>query len=248
MFPILLFLLVCTAFRGRSEGVSRVDAIVVLAGGVGDDGLPHEAVMRRLRKAAEVYSQESANAGGTPPMVICNGGGTTHKPKWVDSAGYAVPEAALMGQQLAKLGVRMEHIYVEGYSDDTIGNAYFLRVMHFDPRPDWARVLIITSEFQMARAKAIYDWIFGLQSVGWHRHELSYESVADTDALPPRVLRGRRAREAASLQTFTNGELVKRTRLAEVHDWIHTKHSAYTVRGYLGKKPLDRSSALAESY
>lgn len=32
------------------------------------------------------------------------------------------------------------------------------RTMHADARLDWTQLVIITSEFQMARTKAIYDW------------------------------------------------------------------------------------------
>ena len=65
--------------------------------------------------------------------MVPNGGGTTHKPKWVSPAGYAVPEAALMARVLQEEGVDPHDIYLEGYSDDTIGNAYFVRAVHADP-------------------------------------------------------------------------------------------------------------------
>ena len=76
--------------------------------------------MRRIRKAAGLYLGQLARTG-VAPAVICNGGGTTHKPKWVDAAGYSVPEAALMGRELIGLGVKSDDIFLEGYSDDTIG-------------------------------------------------------------------------------------------------------------------------------
>eukprot|EP00965_Chrysotila_dentata_P235891 6201010-Pleurochrysis_carterae.AAC.6 len=166
----LLLLLVCIStlllarrVRESSTDDSTIDAIVVLAGGVDDSGRPHESVLRRLRKAV-ILHQEQLHAGRTVP-IICNGGGTTHKPKFVDPAGYAVPEAALMARELQSLGalgqsqpqlmvaglvytrdecfgftasgVAAEHILLEGYSDDTLGNAFFLRTMHADTRTDW---------------------------------------------------------------------------------------------------------------
>ena len=130
------------------------DAIIVLAGGVDRSGEPHETVMRRLQQAESHYREQTARTGKSP-AVICNGGGTTHKPKWVDAAGYAVPEAALMGRKLIGMGVSRSDVYVEGYSDDTIGNAFFVRVMHMDLRPMWRRILIITSRFQLARTEAL---------------------------------------------------------------------------------------------
>ena len=95
--------------RSSSATSTAYDVLVVLAGGVDDQGTPHETVMRRLRRAAQMYRQAAQ-----PPGIVCNGGGTTHKPKWTDAAGYAVPEAALMGRQLLTLGVPANDVYVEG--------------------------------------------------------------------------------------------------------------------------------------
>ena len=106
-------------------------------------------MLRRLEQAAQLY-QEAALAGHAP-VIVCNGGGTTHKPKYVNDAGYSVPEAVLMAQELQRRHrVAAEHIYAEGYSDDTVGNAFFARVMHVDPA-GWRTLVIVTSAFQMAR-------------------------------------------------------------------------------------------------
>ena len=205
--------------------------------------------MRRLRRAAELYKQQWASTG-TPPAIICNGGGTTHKPRFVDSNGYAVPEAALMGQQLLGMGVREADIYPEGYSDDTIGNAFFLRVMHLDPRPEWSRLRVVTSAFQMDRTKATYSWVMGLTPLpaAKRRYELAYETVDDDGAVPPHVLNSRIAREATSLRNFESGELVRNTRLSELHKFINLQHDGYTVCGVLSKKAFQRGSALAQTY
>ena len=241
-FACLLLVAALTLAYRRTPGD---DAIIVLAGGVGDDGVPHEAVMRRLRRAAELYAAQAA--AGLRPGIVCNGGGTTHKPKWVDANGYAVPEAALMGKQLEAMGVRAEDIYVEGYSDDTIGNAFFARVMHIDVRPDWSRLRIITSEFQMKRTQAIYDWVFkGLQPLPAQGREVTYDAVDDVGAMPAHALRRRRDKEEASLRAFVSGDLVKLTRLSQLHDFLFRRHSGYTSRGYLSKQRL--SGALATSY
>lgn len=228
----------------RHARVADVDAIIVLAGGVDASGRPHETVLRRLRAAARLHKKEAAATGRLVP-ILCNGGGTTHKPKWVDGQGYAVAEAALMAGVLAReLGVPWSSIFAEGYSDDTVGNAFFARVrrarpasglhsraptraaphhacapsapptptihprprppptrspprqvMHMDARPDWRRLLIITSEFQIGRTRAIYDWVFSLPiaplptgappapSPGT-RYALDYLAVDDAGALP----------------------------------------------------------------
>ena len=243
MRRILCFIVLLIALAALGRNLlfrkSEIDLIVVLAGGVGSDGVPHETVLRRLRRAAELHTQTGA-------PVLCNGGGTTHKPKYVDAAGYAVPEAALMGRELVKLGVPAERIALEGYSDDTIGNAFFARVMHADARPDWRRLHVITSEFQIARTRAIYRWIFGLQPQNGGAYELTFEAVDDAGALPRRALRNRQEKEAASLAAFERGSLVGLTRLRDVHAWVTSRHAAYALPGVLQKRPMN--STLAASY
>lgn len=238
---------VVVAYHSGIDGALRDDAIIVLAGGVGEDGKPHATVMRRLERAAQLYREQQI---GLPPAIVCNGGGTTHKPKWVDTSGYSTPEAALMGRELLRMGVSAEHIFVEGYSDDTIGNAFFARVMHVDAQPSWRRLRIITSAFQMERTRAIYDWAFGLQPLpaGKRAYVLQYEAVNDRGALPSRALRSRRQRENASLRAFRTGSVVRMTQLAQAHEFVMLRHSGYTVGGMLSKRPLNKSSALASSY
>ena len=152
---LLCALLLCalTWTHGTSSSKAslpdRADAIIVLAGGVSVQGRPHKTVRRRLKEAARLYHE--AAAAGHAPVIVCNGGGTTHKPKYVNEAGYSVPEAVLMAEELQRHHrVAAEHIYAEGYSDDTVGNAFFARVMHVDPA-GWRTLVVVTSAFQMAR-------------------------------------------------------------------------------------------------
>jgi len=62
--------------------------------------------------------------------------------------------------------------------------------MHADARADWSRIAIITSEFQMARTRAIYEWVFALAPLpaGKPRYALSYLAVDDAGALPEAAL------------------------------------------------------------
>ena len=150
----------------RSDN-SQLDAILVLAGGVDTTGRLHKTVSRRLRRAQKLYSEQRA-AGGPPPAIVCNGGGTTHKPRGGDPAtGFAVAEAALMGQRLVELGVERRHIFLEGHSDDTIGNALMARLMHADARPSWRRLAVVSSEFQMARCDGGHVLLFSLIWTYW---------------------------------------------------------------------------------
>lgn len=248
MKQVIVALVIVTLVLGLTGGLSRTnrgtfehpDAILVLAGGVDKQGVPHCTVAERLRAAANA----SKAHGGRP--VVLNGGGTTWKPRFVDRNGFSIPEAALMAEQVARMGVEEEHLYPESFSDDTIGNAFFARVMHTDLRPEWRDLLVITSQFQMARTQAIYEWIFELTPRPSGRpYRLMFESVAD-GCLDPRVLAMRQAKEAESLRKFYAGPFVRMRSLAEAHEFIFHRHSGYTWRGVLVKRPLD--SKLADTY
>jgi len=243
---LLLFFMASRRAAGESD--ADADVILVLAGGVNGRGRPHETVQRRLQAAARIH--EEAQQRGRAIAIVCNGGGTTHKPKYVDDAGYSVPEAALMARSLQDLGVPFQHVYLEGYSDDTLGNAFFARVIHVDPRAAWVNVLVITSEFQMARTQAIYRWIFGLTPLpaGKPAYRLRFHSVDDAGALPRKALASRVAKEEASLASFSDGPLPRMHSLEQVHEWINTKHSAYAAAGVLNKKAMNASAALSSTY
>lgn len=139
-----------------SRKKEKPSLIVVLAGGVTPHGVPHESVLRRLDAALIVSRSAPA-----PVPILCNGGGTTHKTKWVDSYGFSTPEAHLMARYLVNNGVSPRDILVEGYSDDTLGNALMARTMIMQ----WMalkKVLIITSNFHLPRTKIIYEWAMKL--------------------------------------------------------------------------------------
>jgi uncharacterized SAM-binding protein YcdF (DUF218 family) len=227
--------------HAKPQAFEVPDAILVLAGGVDRRGKPHCTVSERLRAAAKA----SKAYGGRP--VVLNGGGTTWKPRYVDRNGFSIPEAALMADEISKAsGVSPGALYPESFSDDTIGNAFFARTMHTDLRPEWRDLLVITSQFQIARTEAIYAWIFGLGPRPRERpYRLRFESVPDT-CLDPGVLAARQTKEADSLRKFVGGPLVQMRSLAEVHEFIFHRHGGYSAQGVMAKKPLD--SKLADTY
>ena len=242
---ILVYVLGSVAKSAVHGGTEPIDAIIVLAGGVNERGEPHKSVQRRLRRAYKLYSEQHA-AGRPPPAILCNGGGTTHKPRWTLD-GFAVPEAALMGQRLLAMGVERRHLYLESLSDDTLGNALMARLMHADAR-SWRRLVLVTSGFHMPRARAIYTWAFGLQPTPAKGHyTLSFEPVDDEGALTAEALRSRRAREESSAAAFLSGPVRALRTLGEAHEWLFLNHSGYSVQGVLAKRK-PRKSALDESY
>eukprot|EP00302_Diacronema_sp_CCMP2436_P008068 CAMPEP_0179894406 /NCGR_PEP_ID=MMETSP0982-20121206/35269_1 /TAXON_ID=483367 /ORGANISM="non described non described, Strain CCMP 2436" /LENGTH=248 /DNA_ID=CAMNT_0021790995 /DNA_START=90 /DNA_END=836 /DNA_ORIENTATION=- len=244
VLALALVVLVLTLTRGVSNAAAfeRHEAILVLAGGVDKRGAPHCTVAARLRAAANA----SGAHGGSVPIVL-NGGGTTWKPRHVDRNGFSIPEAALMAEQIGReSGILPAMLYPESFSDDTVGNAFFARTMHTDLRPEWRNLLVITSQFQIARTQAIYAWVFGLTPrPAGREYRLRFQAVPD-DCLDPKVLALRQAKEAESLRKLEGGPLMHMQTLAEAHEFIWHRHGGYSVRGVLSKQPLD--SKLADTY
>jgi hypothetical protein len=210
----------------------KPQCLLVLAGGVDEVGRVHATVQRRLDAAAELWRRSSGELA-----IMCNGGGTAHKPKFRDpSSGFCVPEAQLMAQHLLSAGVPAEKIVLEAFSDDTIGNAFAARALHTEWRPDWRRLVLITSDFQIDRAKAVYRWMFELEpSVAY---SLTALGVPDQGVVDPVALAARAQRECASLHAFSSGVGARYTSLAQVHQWLFSTHEAYAPRTK-ARPPMD---------
>jgi uncharacterized SAM-binding protein YcdF (DUF218 family) len=143
--------------------------------------------------------------------------GTTHKPSPMDSAEHAIKESTAAArfllevrltpawrssiQMLVQRGVPAEYILEEGYSLDSIGNAYFLRTIHTDPA-QLHSLTIVTNEFHMPRTKAIFEFVFSLpyHNCSPPKYSLRFEKVAD---LLPNDVKG----ETLAVMLVYHGEL-----------------------------------------
>jgi len=197
------------------------DAVLVPGGGLLADGTPPPWVIARLERALIRAGQAT---------LITLSAGTTHKPPPLDERGFPRFESVEAARYLAARGVAPEHILTETASYDTIGNAYFARALHAEPR-DFRRLLVITSDFHMPRTRAIFEWVYGLAPEGGYC--LAFEATPD-DGLDPTALRERQAREAQGLNTVRAlaGQI---TSLAGLHDWLYHEHRAYATAGWLSR-------------
>jgi hypothetical protein len=128
---------------------------------------------------------------------------------------------------------------------DTIGNAYFSRVMHAAPR-GLRRLLTITSAFHMPRAEAVFRWVYGLEGPGGD-FVFRFEATADT-GLSAAALEARRRKESERMAALPALEARIGT-LAELHDWLFSEHRAYAVSGYAeGGRDEQAGGAILESY
>ncbi|CAD7929223.1 unnamed protein product [Amoebophrya sp. A120] len=93
--------------------------------------------------------------------------GTPHLPMPIDpTTGKTLTESGAAAKYLVKKhNVSPDRILEEGASLDTIGNAYFLRVIHLEmllKTHKLVTVVVFTSEFHMPRTKAIFEHVLKL--------------------------------------------------------------------------------------
>jgi hypothetical protein len=205
------------------------DAILILGGGVRNNGaLPPWAVNR--------FDRALAIPGA--PILIALSAGTPHRPPPLDPRGFPITEARAGADYLRARNVDPARILLEEASFDTVGNAYFSRVIHAIPRK-FRRLLVITSAFHMPRTEAAFRWVYSVDAPG-PPCALDFDSVPDT-GIDPDALAARLARERASLAALQ--PLIARIRtLAEMHAWIFTEHTAYAAVPRTAEPGLDTAT------
>lgn len=198
-----------------SNNLKTYDVIIVLAGGLTDSGEVHPWVMRRLDKAIQIYNQRN-----TP--ILCCGGGTYHKPPFVNEKGFAIHESTECANYLIQHNVNPNHIYKEWSSYDTIANGFFSLANHVIWRK-WKNIVLITSEFHMPRSRKIFEWIYSLHTA--KQYNFTFESVSDA-GLDDDLIENRVKREKKSLQNIIKLSNEIKT-MEDFHKWLYTKHNAY---------------------
>ena len=198
------------------------DAVLVLGGGVRAGGELPLQVVKRFDRAIEV-------AGDVAP-IVCLSAATVHRPPPLNEEGYPWLESVAGAAHLMARGFPSDRIQVEATSYDTIGNAYFTKLLHVDPA-GWRRLAVITSEFHMPRTRAIFEWVFGLTP---GRYELQFEATPD-EGLEPYLFERRRIKEAAALNDLQQ-KIARIRDLATLHRWMYTEHNAYTAQGWTSRK------------
>lgn len=221
------------------------DAIVVPAGGQHKEGGPPAHVALRLIRAAELY-----NASGKPkPWVITTAWGTPHKPCPHDVAGFERHESADNAVFLLQRGVPASHLLEESISLETVGNAYFTRILHTEVR-GLRHLAIVNNRWHMPRTRAVFLHVFGVPAKE-HGTDPGYwlDFIEVDDGLQPDVLNARLIKEAVTLPKFQpGGQWQNATRsLQDLHQWLHQENTAYAAKRLLEeRKPLD--PALLKSY
>lgn len=207
------------------------DVILIPGGGVREGGEVPPWVKNRLNRVLEIQSGE---------IIITLSGGTVHRPPPLDQGGFPIFESVAGAGYLIKKGIKPDRVFVEINSYDTIGNAFFSRVIHVEPAK-FRNLLIVTSEFHMPRTESIFRWVYGLD-VPPGEFNLNFESVSDED-IPEKVLLARKEREKESLARFEKNRQ-KIFSLKQLHHWLFTEHAAYSM----SRAPDRQEGDIIESY
>jgi uncharacterized SAM-binding protein YcdF (DUF218 family) len=231
----LIIYLILSAFaysKNNEDLKSNYDAMIIPGGGIQDNGKVHEWVKRRLDKAIELFTGKE--------FIILLGAYTVHKPPMLDKNKFPILEARAASNYLIKNKIPPKNILLETSSMDTIGNGYFGRVIHTDPRK-LNKLLVINSSFHMPRTKAIFDWIYGLEPVS-NKYKLEYLVVSDKK-FDPKMMKIRDDKEKRSIQQLNKTKKGIDT-LVKFHEWFFKEHKAYAA----GLKPDKEKGKILKSY
>lgn len=124
------------------------DIVVVLAFGVNRDGtLPEEAKLR-VAKGVEVFNRDGCKA---MLMTARYPARCTYIPEKTESQA--------MKDYAVELGVPARKIIRETRSRDTVGNAYFSKLIL--KRTKYRSMVVVTSDYHVNRARFIFKKIYG---------------------------------------------------------------------------------------
>jgi len=212
---------------------ARFDAVVIPSGGIDDEGNPREWVVTRLDAALEFDA--------VTKYYVCLSRATFHKPPCTADDGYPVDEATSSANYLIGKGVNSSRILLEGWSLDTIGNAYGARQLICEPMR-LRRLLIITSEFHMRRTRLLFDWIFSLPTVegGVSNFHVRYLSVPNNH-LTEEEVSARVAREERSASVLVEQRINMLRNLSQVARFVFLDHKAY-----MAKRPRNGTFSLSD--
>jgi hypothetical protein len=208
------------------------DAILIPGGGLQIDGTLPPWVVARL---------EAALAVGHQGLFITLSAGTLHKPPPLNAQGFPIFESVAAAEYLMAQGIPSTRILTESCSYDTIGNAYFAYMVHILPR-QLKRLLVITSEFHLARTQAIFAWVHRLVFTAHDTRQLDFQAAPNT-GMAVDALAARQRKEAHSLIALQT-TMTRITTLETFHLWLTTEHDIYA----LGRTPQRATGAWLDTY
>ncbi len=212
--------------------MTQYDCIFIPGGGLLPNGSLPPWTLARLERAKALKSHTR--------RIAFLSGGTVHKPPPLNENGYPIFESRAAAEYLVQQGLDPAQLLTEISSYDTIGNAYFSRLLFAEPTK-MQHLLVITSDFHLPRTQAAFEWIYGLTPLR-SSYQLVFESVPNK-GLSPEALKTRISREKKSLEKMRQTQL-DITTLDAFHAWFYYHHTAYSV----ASQPDKAAGDVLESY
>ena len=185
---------------------AHFDAVLIPGGGIGGDGELPAYVKARFDLA---FRQDTR-------YWIALSAATPHRPPGPRFESHAGAD------YLVSRGVPPAQVLTETSSFDTIGNAWFARMLHAEPA-GLRNLLVVNSEFHMERTQVVFRWIFGAAP---HPGFLLRFAASENIGISPEALAERRRKEQTTL-TRMRMLASRYTTLPELHHWIYTEHECY---------------------
>ena len=225
--------------------MTETNYIIVLAGGLKNNGHVNDWVQERLDKTIELYNEmkyktdkKSNKLIEQDIKIICCGGGTYHKPPVLDLNNYVIHESTGCASYLIENGISKRDIYKEWSSYDTIANAYFATIKFLVPL-EIKKIILVTSEFHMKRSVYLFNKISKLFGM-----ELEIETYETENNMDSELLEIRAKREKESVVKYKKNIFSKIKNKFDFTKWIHEEHNAYNNNFEISKP----DSLLSKSY
>jgi hypothetical protein len=212
----------------------EIKYVIVLAGGLQENGKVHSFVQTRLDKAIDLYIDIRSK---NHCKIIVMGGGTYHKPPFLNKDKYVIHESTSCAQYLYCKGIPAEDIYREWSSYDTIANGFYCFLNYVLPL-EIKHCILITSEFHIERTKSIFEFFNFL----CENYCLFEYVIVNNNGIPSCVLNDRIEREKKSCIQFqkTIKDSIKSWK--EFTSWFYTQHNAYkSIIEYKNNDKINKS-------
>lgn len=195
----------------------KFDAIVILGGGLNEDLSLPIWVKERVKKAIQIYNEQGSRC------FILPTGSTPHVPVKLDKAGQPYNDSKAIAKELLENKIPKEKIMLLDFARDTLGEAFFTRILFTEIR-DLTKLCIVTTEFQMPRAKHFFNNVFNLKPKT-KDYQLTFIESKNI-GITREVLEMREQSEANRIKNSVfNTQNIQS--LADLHNYFCTGHLAY---------------------
>lgn len=203
-----------------------VHALVVLGGGP-TNATGHLPPWSQERCVAVAALWRCLKWRGREVMVLAASGGTPHMPHARNQDGSVEHESVAMSRCLVAEGVEPNLIRAEWQSMDTIGNAAFIRSLLAEPM-GLRSLMVITSDWHMPRAEAIFRWVGSLPSASSGCRLQTFFHPVVGAPLPATLASVHSEREAKKIDEIHRLEQRVRT-MPQLWDFLYQEHQCYTT-------------------